>query len=177
MEDSSSPRFTERNADSRSAIEPRITDFVRFGVVGLFAYWSFTLVSPFLVIVVWAAILVVALYPVYQILCVALGGRSRLAAIVVTILCLGVIIGPLAAIALNFMDATQLLFLKAKEGSLHLPLPTDSVRDWPLIGERVYATWSLASSNFTELFHRFEPVVLETGGFVLGKVATAVWDS
>ncbi|CAN7729629.1 AI-2E family transporter [Rhizobium sp. LjRoot258] len=172
MDDSSSPPLTERKVDNHAAIEPRITDLVRFGVVGLFAYWSFTLVAPFLVIVIWAAILVVALYPVYQALRTVLGGRSRLAAIVVTILCLGVILGPLAAIALNFVDATQLLLLKLREGSLHLPLPAESVRDWPLIGERVYAAWSLASSNFTELFKRFEPALLETGGFVLGKVAS-----
>jgi hypothetical protein len=30
----------------------------------------------------------------------------------------------------------------------------------------------LASSDFTELFKRFEPALLETGGFVLGKVAS-----
>jgi predicted PurR-regulated permease PerM len=171
MDDSSSPASTEHKVDSHSAIEPRITDLVRFGVIGLFAYWSFTLVAPFLVIVIWAAILVVALNPVYQALRGILGGRSIPAAILVTILCLGVIIGPLAAIALNFVDAVQLLLLKAQEGSLHLPLPGESVRDWPLIGERVYAAWSLASSNLTELLRRFKPALLETGGFVLGKVA------
>jgi predicted PurR-regulated permease PerM len=172
MDDTSSPRLTGSNPENQAAIETRITDLVRFGVVGLFAYWSFTLISPFLVIVIWAAILVVALYPVYRSSCRILGGRTRLAAIMMTILILGVVIGPLMAIALNFVDAIQRLLLKAKEGSLHLPLPADSVRDWPLIGEHIYAAWSLASSNSAELFHRLEPALLEASGFVLGKVAS-----
>lgn len=169
MDETTSPQ--PQSPDQRPAIEPRITDFVRFGIVGLFAYWSFVLVSPFLVIVVWAAILVVALYPVYKSLSSILGGRPRIAAFVLTILCLGGIIGPLAAITFNFVDATQLLLAKANEGALHLPLPAETVREWPLVGERVYAAWTLASYNVGELLKRLQPALLQTGGFVIGKVA------
>lgn len=172
MDDSSPPGLAERKADNHSAIETRITDFVRLGVVGLFAYWSLTLIAPFVVIVIWAAILVVALYPIYQALSAVLGGSRRFAAIVVTLLSLGVIIGPLAAIALNFADAIQLLLAQLEKGSFRLPLPSESVRNWPVIGERVYSTWNMASSNLAQMLQRFEPSLLQAGGFVLGKVAS-----
>lgn len=170
MDDRSSPG-SQPVAPDQPTIERRVTDFVRLGVVALFAYWSFTLVAPFLVIVIWAGILTVALYPCYQALRVALGGSKRLAAIVLTLLSLGIIIGPLAAIALNFVEATHWLMTKLESGSLHIPTPSEAIREWPVVGERVYEAWRLASENLTGALQRFEPTLLEMGGDVLGKAA------
>lgn len=172
MDDSSAPALAQRKAEDPSGFETRITEFVRIGVVALFAYWSLTLVAPFLVIVIWASILVVALYPLYRGLAVLFGGSSKLAAVVLTLLTLCVIIGPLAAIALNFADAMQLLLKKLAEGSLHLPAPSENIRTWPLIGERLHALWGQASTNLAQILQRFEPSLLQAGGFVLGKAAS-----
>ncbi|NVP57043.1 AI-2E family transporter [Mycoplana rhizolycopersici] len=154
-----------------AAIEPRITDFVRLGVLALFAYWSYTLVAPFLVIVIWAAILTVALYPCYRALRVALGGSRRLAAIMLTFISLGIIIGPLAAIALNFIEATHWVLAKIESGSLKIPAPSESVRAWPVMGEKLYEAWNLASSNLAGMIQRFEPTFMQAGGYVIGKAA------
>ena len=32
-------------------------------------------------------------------------------------------------------------------GTLHIPPPADSVKEWPVVGEKVYAYWSEASQN------------------------------
>ncbi|MBD9374537.1 AI-2E family transporter [Rhizobium sp. ARZ01] len=170
MDDRSSPG-SQPVASDQPTIERRVTDFVRLGVVALFAYWSFTLVAPFLVIVIWAGILTVALYPCYQALRVALGGSKRLAAILLTLLSLGIIIGPLAAIALNFVEATHWLMIKLESGSLQIPTPSEGIREWPVVGERVYEAWRLASENLTGALERFEPSLLQLGGDVLGKAA------
>lgn len=170
MNDGPYPAPEVRN-DRPSAIEPRITDFVRFAVLALFAYWSFTLVAPFLVIVIWAAILTVALFPCYRGLRVALGGSKRLAAIMLTFISLGIIVGPLAAIALNFVDATYWLLEQVKSGSLKIPVPSESVRAWPVVGEQFYEAWNLASSNLAGMLQRFEPTLLQAGGYVIGKAA------
>lgn len=170
MDDGSSPG-PPGGASNETSIERRVTDFARIGVVVLFAYWSFTLVAPFLVIVIWAAILTVALYPAYQALTVAFGGSKRLAAALVTLLSLCIIIGPLAAIALNFVDAIHWLMLKLETGGLHIPTPSESVKAWPLIGERAYEAWHLASENLKGTLERFEPTLLQLGGDVLGKAA------
>lgn len=50
----------------RSGLESRATDLVvRLAFLGLFAYWSFELVRPFMPIVVWAVVLTAAIYPAY----------------------------------------------------------------------------------------------------------------
>lgn len=155
----------------QTTIERRVTDYVRLGVVALFAYWSFTLVAPFIVIVIWAGILTVALYPGYQALRVALGGSKRLAAAVITLLSLGVIIGPLAAIALNFVDATHWLMTKLEAGSLQVPTPSEGIKQWPVVGQRVYEAWRLASENLADTLTRLQPLLLDLGGDVLTKAA------
>ncbi|MCA1492038.1 AI-2E family transporter [Ensifer sp. NBAIM29] len=156
----------------RSSIEARITDAARLGIVALFAYWSLTLVAPFAIIVIWAVILAVALYPAYQALSAALGNRPRLAAIVLTLACLAIIAGPLAAVVFSFADGAQALFNKLNAGSVLVPAPAESVRDWPFVGERVYAAWSLAASNLEDTLKRLEPSLLQVTSRALTKVAS-----
>lgn len=154
------------------SIESRVTDVsVRLGIVALFAYLSLTLIAPFAIIIIWAVILAVALFPLYAGLRRHLGGRSGLAATVITFSGLVVIIGPLAAVAISFADAASTLFAKLGDGAAILPMPAESVRSWPLIGEQAFAAWSLASSNFEAALQRFGPHLLPTGTAILGKIA------
>jgi predicted PurR-regulated permease PerM len=174
MQHSRSRRSAAANASQtdQPLIETRITDLaIKLGVVGLFAYWSLTLVEPFVIVIVWAVILAVALYPVYAALRRRLGGRGGLAATLITLIGLLIVIGPLGAITLNFADAAQVLFTKLQDGKLIVPPPSESVRDWPLIGERVHATWSLASGNLEAALRQFRPSLLKAGGAILGRIA------
>ncbi|MCY1297459.1 hypothetical protein D9M70_468980 [compost metagenome] len=129
------------------SFEAKITDIARIGIVGLFAYWSLTLIAPFAIILIWAAILAVALYPAYARLGRLLGSR-RLASFLITLTCLAVIVAPLTAIAVSFAEGLQALLAKLADGSLRVPVPPEYVREWPIVGERVHAAWSMASDNF-----------------------------
>lgn len=161
----------EPDISGHSNVETRVTDLVRMGVIVLFAYWSYTLVAPFLLIVVWAAILTVALYPLYDRLQTLLGGRRRISAFLITALGLGIIIGPLTAIALNFVEATQWLIEKLSAGTLHLPGPPEFLRDLPLVGEQIFSSWKRAASNIAETLSYLQPTLIQAGRFILGKSA------
>ena len=58
---------------------------VRLGLLAFLLYWSFVLVRPFIPMLVWSMVLTVALYPPYHWLSVHLGGRPKLAAVIVTV--------------------------------------------------------------------------------------------
>ncbi|MFQ6180612.1 AI-2E family transporter [Sinorhizobium meliloti] len=156
----------------RSSIEAKITEIARIGIVGLFAYWSLTLIAPFAIILIWSAILAVALYPAYFALSVMLGQRPRLAATLITLVCLVIIVGPLAAIAISFAEGVQALLARLDEGSLLVPVPPESIRNWPLVGERIHAGWSMASDNLEAALRQIEPSLLQAGSKVLGKLAS-----
>lgn len=168
---------SQRNPDAvnpaaRPSIEPRITEIARIGLVGLFAYWSFTLIAPFAIILIWAAILAVALYPAYAALSAILGHRPRVAALVITMLGLLVIVAPLAAIAISFAEGVQVVLARLNDRSLLISAPPDSIRSFPLIGERIYSVWSMASDNLEAVLQQIKPSLLQAGSKALGKIAS-----
>jgi predicted PurR-regulated permease PerM len=66
---------------------------IRLGFIALLGYWSFRVIAPFLTIGLWSAILAVALYRVFEWL--ARWVSPRAAALLVTLLCLMIVVGPL----------------------------------------------------------------------------------
>jgi predicted PurR-regulated permease PerM len=159
----------DRNAQS---FDSKFTDLViRLIVVGLFAYFSLTLLAPFGIMIIWAVILAVALYPAYASLRKLLGGRGGLAAILITLLGLGIIVVPLGAVTVNVAETTLELVADFENQTVAVPRPPEAVRDWPVIGEKVHAAWSLASSNLEAAVRRFGPPLLHATGAIVGKIA------
>jgi predicted PurR-regulated permease PerM len=160
------PRFP------REQIEASATDFVvRLAFLGLFAWWSLKLVSPFLPIVIWAVLLAVALYPGYAWLARRLGGRRGFAATLVTLLALATVLGPVSLLAASLTESVQWLASGLASGTLRVPPPPAVLDDWPVVGKQIDEAWTLAASNLDEAVHRYGPAVLPAGGTVLGKVA------
>ena len=54
--------------------------------------------------------------------------------------------------------------------TLQFPPPAASVRDWPLVGDRVYDAWDLAATNLDEAMNRFRPQIRAVGGWVVEKM-------
>ena len=159
----------DRNGQSFDA---KFTDLViRLTVVGLFAYFSLTLLAPFGIMVIWAVILAVALYPAYAALRKLLGGRGGLAATLITLLGLVIVVAPLGAVTVNVAETTLELVADFENQTVVVPRPPEAVRDWPVIGERVHAAWSLASSNLEAAVKRFGPPLLQAAGAIVGKIA------
>jgi predicted PurR-regulated permease PerM len=170
--ESSEPTSVAGADGSVQAFDAKITDLViRLTVVGLFAYFSLTLLAPFGVMVIWAIILAVAIYPSFEALGKLLGGRAGLAATLITLLGLVIIIGPLGAVTVSFADSLVGFLGRFGEGQVILPKPPETVREWPVIGEKLHAAWSLASSNLEAALTRFGPALLEAGGAIAGRLA------
>jgi predicted PurR-regulated permease PerM len=72
------------NSDS-SSVDQRVLKTVMASLVQvitvlLLLYWCFTILSPFLSIIIWVLIISVALYPTHLSLSTRLGGREKLSA-------------------------------------------------------------------------------------------------
>jgi predicted PurR-regulated permease PerM len=150
-------------------VEPAI----RLGVLGLFLYWAFTLIHPFLTIAIWSVVLTVALYPAYQWMVDRLGGRRRLAAMLITLLSILVVIGPATWIVLGLIDTVQMLSERFDLSALALPPPPEPIRSWPLVGEPIYQFWNLASTNLKAAFGQIAAQLKPLGSAVLGIAADA----
>ena len=119
----------------------------KLGLLGLLLFWSIVLLRPFLSIVLWSLILTVTLYPAFDWIARHLGGRRKLAAAIVTVLGLFVFTGPVIWLGLSMIEGLGALSERLNAGAITIPPPSDEIRTWPLIGERLYYFWSLASAN------------------------------
>ncbi|NLS08166.1 AI-2E family transporter [Rhizobium sp. P32RR-XVIII] len=165
-------RATQRTDAGQISIEARVSDLVKLGIIGLFAYWTLLLIAPFALIVVWSAILAVALFPMFEALSRLLGNRPGIAATVVVVACLVLIIAPLALVVTSFADAIQALVGQLKADNFTLPPAPETIRDWPVIGERVHAAWDQVASNLASTIIKFQAPILEVMGVVVAKLAS-----
>ena len=146
---------------------------IRLGVLGLLLYFSFTLVSPFISIAIWSAVLTVALYPAYDWIVNLLGGRRRLAAALFTLFSLLVVIGPATWLVLGLIDSLRILSEHLDLSALVLPPPRETVKSWPLIGDQIYQFWDLASNNLKAALAKIAPHLKPIGSSLLQIAADA----
>jgi len=144
---------------------------IRLAALAALLYFAFVLIYPFISIVVWTAVLTVAIYPAFDWLAGRLGGRPRLAAALITLLSLLIVIGPATWLALDLIQSLQMLSKQLDLSSVSLPPPAESVRRWPLIGDRVYQFWYLASNNLSAAFSQISPQLKPLGGSLLRTAA------
>jgi predicted PurR-regulated permease PerM len=141
---------TER--DGEQHIIRHLTDdlfefMAKLALLGFLLYWSIILLQPFLSIILWSLILTVTLYPVFDWLARQTGGRRKLSAAIVTALALLVFTGPVVWLGLSMVEGLGTLSARLNAGGITIPPPSDEIKAWPLIGERLYYLWNLASTN------------------------------
>ena len=164
-----------RGADSHAAPfsgEAPLIFVIRAACLGLLAYWTLVLLRPFLGILIWSVVFTVALYPAYEYLSALFWGRRKVAAAAITLVALGVMFGPATWLGLSLADNIRLLIQHLGDGSLAVPPPPGSVRHWPLIGERIYEVWQLASTNIKDLIEEIAPQLKPVGGRMLAAAGS-----
>jgi predicted PurR-regulated permease PerM len=144
---------------------------IRLGLLGIFLYWSVILVRPFISIIIWSAVLCVALYPVFEWIAARLGGRRRLAAFVTTALSLIVVIGPATWLVLGMIESVRLIV--ERPDLLLLPHPSEAVKGWPVFGEQIFQFWELAATNIKLALSKVAPHLLPLANFLLAFAADA----
>ncbi len=176
MADGQMEQTTETPAPKTEAgqisIEARVSDLVRLGIIGLFAYWTVVLIAPFALIVIWSAILTVALFPMFEALSRLIGNRPVIAAVIVVVGCLVLIIAPLALVAVNFADAAQALIEKLMTENIALPAAPAAIKEWPVIGERIDDAWNKIAGDLASTIIKFQAPIREVTGVVVTKLAS-----
>jgi predicted PurR-regulated permease PerM len=146
---------------------------IRLVVLGLLLFFAFTLIRPFIAMVVWGVVLTVALYPVYDRLAGWLSGRRRLAALLLTLFNLLIVLGPATWLTLGLIDDIRDLAKHFDLSGLVLPSPPVAVKTWPIIGNSIYQFWDLASTNFQAALVKTAPLLKPLGFMLLALAESA----
>jgi predicted PurR-regulated permease PerM len=145
---------------------------IRLVCLGLLGYWTLIIIRPFLTIMVWSAIIAVALYPVFYWLSRKLYGYRVAAAFVITVLSLLLMLGPATWLGLSLAESVRSLMAQLSEGTIAVPAPPETIKAWPLIGTKAYETWDLASTNLRALLTQAVPYLKPVGGTLLGAAGS-----
>lgn len=144
---------------------------IRLGIVFLILAACLQILSPFVSLLVWAAIIAISIYRPFLKLTAVLGGHKKLAVVVIAISGIAIILIPVVLLSLSMADSTTRLGHGIMSGSVHIPPPSESVRGWPLVGEKVYEFWQQASSNLRALLEKYPEQVKTFGKALLSGAA------
>ena len=168
MNDSS--ETTTQNRARRAATVDLV---VQIACLALLLYWAVILVRPFLTIMVWSIILAVVLYPLFDWMVRRLRMNRVTAALLITLICLVILLGPAAWLGLSLIETVRSLAERLGSGDIVLPPPPDSVKEWPFIGDNLYASWSLASTNLKAALVQIGPQFRSISGTLLELAGNA----
>ena len=164
---------SQTSSDDKVFMNRTVEAAIRIGLIVLLVAWSFQIVRPFIVPVIWGIIIAIATHPAYRRLVAVLGGRRGLASAIFTILFLVLIIGPAVLLAGTMVDTARVLAQDMSEGTLKVPPPPESVATWPVVGEPLSSFWGLASVNLEAALGKIAPELAAVGKWLLAAAAGA----
>jgi len=145
---------------------------LRVGLVGLLLFLCLQVVLPFVMPLLWALILAIAVHPLY----LKIVGGTRLprgvVATLFTLVALILLIAPFGMLATRFIDNVQSIANQLQGGGIEVPVLPARVYDWPLIGRPIAEFWALASGNLSEALADIEPQLRTAGRWLIGVAAS-----
>jgi predicted PurR-regulated permease PerM len=145
---------------------------IRAGLILALALLCYRIFSPFIVLMTWALILAVTLYPLHRALAGRLGGSQGWAATLITLLGITLIVAPTAVLVSSTGDSVHRVINTVQQDSLEIPPPRASVAEWPLVGKRVYALWEQAHADLPALVKNLQPKIGELAKAAVAMVAS-----
>ncbi|WP_171123359.1 MULTISPECIES: AI-2E family transporter [unclassified Ruegeria] len=151
--------------------DAKIVDLaIRLLFLGLFLYSALIMVAPLASVVIWAAILCVALYPVFDWLQGKLGGRKSLAATILVLLGLLLTLGPVATAVSGAAELGSDFAEQADRGELKIPPAPEGIKELPLIGNKLGEVWTMFERNLDGALAKYGAQILEVTKSLFGRV-------
>ncbi|MEE4293307.1 MAG: AI-2E family transporter [Xanthomonadales bacterium] len=151
----------------RTAIEIAVNLLLIFVIL----YWCLNILKPFISIIAWAGVIAIAMYKPFQKLQSLLGGSRKLALLLFTVFGLATVIVPAVLFVGSIIDSAQSITSSLESGDIDIQPPSENVKDWPLVGDRVYTNWSQAATNFEDWLENNADLLKGITGGLLSRAA------
>jgi len=147
---------------------------IRLLIILLIITWCLLILFPFTSILLWAVILAMALHPLHKKLSNKMGGKPKLASFLIVFVTICIIFIPSWFLIDTLIGEVKELKASFDINGFSLPPPTENVKEWPLIGERVYDLWQSASINLEQTIKQYSDQLRGFGQIVFkGVLSTA----
>ena len=150
----------------------KIVDLIiRLGVLALLLMWCFDILKPFVLILIWAVVIAIAIYPVHNFFVKVFRGRTILAVIVLTLFMLSFIIIPSGLIMYSLFEGVNHFREVFQAGEPLIPPPGGNTANWPPITKPILDFWQLASDNLHDAVVKYSDQIKEYGAILLIALA------
>ncbi|OIV39955.1 AI-2E family transporter [Flavobacterium johnsoniae] len=158
------------NLNNRKEIFETILQlFFVFLLVG----FCFRLMLPFLMPLLWAIILAIAFYPLFNFVQKRLKGRKTLAAILITAAILALMLLPVVF----FLNAAASNFLELKnnfdQDTLKITPPAEKIKEWPVIGKSVHEFLFSLSTDLQQGVLKYQEQIKEVSSKIMSSVLSS----
>lgn len=161
-----------KNTNATSYNFEKIVDtLIRIGVLSFLLMWCLDILRPFILILIWAIVIAIAIYPIHVFLVKVFRGRKILAGIVLTSFLLSLILIPSGLIMYSLYEGINHFRELFNTGKPLIPPPAGSTTNWPTIAQPIIDIWQLASENLQEAILKYSKQIKEYGGLLLLALA------
>ncbi len=131
------------------------------------------IISPFLMAIMWAVIIAIAVFPLYDTLVKKMKGRRVFPAILVTLLMLAFIFIPVILFFNSAANNIVAISDYLHSGEVNIKSPSPAIRNWPLVGKPLYDFLLTFSDNIQSIFQKYYPQILSASKVFLEGVLSA----
>jgi predicted PurR-regulated permease PerM len=160
-----------KQSDHEFSNDKAVSVSLKIGFVALLLILSYLILKPFLVMVLWAIIIAVGIYPIFRRLSSHLGNRDKLASVLIGLAASAIIIVPSILLLGSTINSIKTINAKYEAGTLSISPPSKDVAEWPVVGKPIYETWKLASVNLDAALKALEPQIKKYGPKIVEGVA------
>jgi len=151
--------------------EKIVDTIIRLGVLGVLLMWCFDILKPFVLILVWAIVIAIAIYPVHNFLIKIFRGRRIVAVVLLTVILLSIIIVPSGLIIYSLYEGINHFRELFNSGEHLIPPPGEATANWPSIARPIVDIWQLASDNLQAAVEQYSEQIKEYGTIILSALA------
>jgi predicted PurR-regulated permease PerM len=159
--------------DNNTAINSVYDTIIRMFILLLIIAWCLLIMYPFVNIMLWSLIIAMAIYPLHEKLKQIMGGRAKLASFIIVFSILIIFIVPTWLLIGSLIDEVKELKVSYQNGTLTIPPPAEKVKEWPVIGEKLYDTWQNASDNLEQTILKYQDQLTVVGSRLAKGILSA----
>lgn len=147
---------------------------IKICLLGAMVAISFQIIRPFLMPVVWAVIIAVALGPMVEKAIKLMGGRRKLTITLFTLFAVGLLVVPTFLLASEAFHVVQGVAHDLKENKIDIPPAPEKLADVPLVGKKASDLWNLASQDLKKAITNTAPLAANTSKFLLNSIGGGI---
>ena len=149
----------------------KIVDLIiRIGVLLLLLFWCFDILKPFILILIWAVVIAIAIYPLHSLFVKIFRGKRIAAIIFLTVILLSVIIIPSILVSYSLYEGVAHFKEIYQAGRPLIPPPSENTKNWPALMNPVINIWQEASDHLQDTVIKYSGEVKTAGAWIISAI-------